>query len=204
MPLPAPTFSSGCAATAISLLCSSLSTWVMPQARGESRCVLATIVGCTHRRGSERWYRWWRQRLFRSWASTSSRTPWTATARTRVGEILAGTPLTKVPYLLGKFLSNFAVLVSMVVVLALAAVAMQLLAAEDRTFHVRALLSPFLFLTLPAMAMTAAMALLFETFRFLRGGFGNVLWFFLWAFGISLPLATGHPAARSLWPLGRA
>jgi hypothetical protein len=113
--------------------------------------------------------------------------------QTRVGEILAGTPLTKVSYLLGKFLSNFAVLVSMVVVLALAAVAMQLLAAEDRTFHARALLSPFLFLTLPAMAMTAAMALLFETFSFLRGGFGNVLWFFLWSFGISLPLATGLP-----------
>jgi hypothetical protein len=113
--------------------------------------------------------------------------------QTRVGEILAGTPLTKVSYLLGKFLSNFAVLVSMVVVLALAAVAMQLLAAEDRTFHAQALLSPFLFLTLPAMAMTAAMSLLFETFRFLRGSFGNVLWFFLWAFGISLPLATGLP-----------
>jgi hypothetical protein len=113
--------------------------------------------------------------------------------QTRVGEILAGTPLTKVPYLLGKFLSNFAVLVSMVAVLALAAVAMQFLAAEDRTFHVWALLSPFLFLALPAMAMTAAMALLFETFRFLRGGFGNVLWFFLWSFGISLPLATGLP-----------
>jgi hypothetical protein len=113
--------------------------------------------------------------------------------QTRVGEILAGTPLTKVPYLLGKFLSNFAVLVSMVVVLALGAVAMQLVAAEDRTLHAWALLSPFLFLTLPAMAMTAAMALLFETFSFLRGGFGNVLWFFLWSFGISLPLATGIP-----------
>ena len=113
--------------------------------------------------------------------------------QTGVGEILAGTPLTKVSYLLGKFLSNFAVLVSMVVVLALAAVAIQLLAAEDRTFHAWALLSPFLFLALPAMAMTAAMALLFETFRFLRGGFGNVLWFFLWSFGISLPLVTELP-----------
>jgi len=110
--------------------------------------------------------------------------------QTGVGEILAGTPLTKVSYLLGKFLSNFAVLGSMVVVLALAAVAMQLLAAEDRAFHARVLLSPFLFLALPAMAMTAAMALLFETFRFLREGFGNVLWFFLWTFGISLPVAT--------------
>ena len=113
--------------------------------------------------------------------------------QTRVGEILAATPLTKVPYLVGKFLSNIAVLVSMVGVLALAAVAMQFLAAEDRTFHAWALLSPFLFLTLPAMAMTAAMALLFETFRFLRGSFGNVLWFFLWSFGISLPVVTGLP-----------
>jgi hypothetical protein len=113
--------------------------------------------------------------------------------QTRVGEVLAGTPLSKVSYLLGKFLSNFAVLVSMVAVLALAAVAMQFLAAEDRTFHARALLSPFLFLALPAMAMTAAMALLFETFRFLRGGFGNVLWFFLWTFGITLPVVTELP-----------
>ena len=107
--------------------------------------------------------------------------------RTGVGEILAGTPLTRVSYLLGKFLSNCAVLGSMVLVLALAAVAMQLLAAEDRNFHTWALLSPFLLLALPAMAMTAATALLFETLRFLRGGFGNVLWFFLWGVGVAVP-----------------
>ena len=113
--------------------------------------------------------------------------------QTRVGEILAGTPLTKVSYLLGKFLSNFAVLVSMVAVLAVAAVAMQFLAAEDRAFHIGALLLPLVFLTVPAMAMTAAMALLFEAFRFLRGGVGNVLWFFLWTFGIALPALTKLP-----------
>jgi hypothetical protein len=112
---------------------------------------------------------------------------------TGVGEILAATPLRKVSYLLGKFLSNFAVLVSMIVVLAFAAVAMQLLAAEDRSFHAWALLSPFLFLALPAVAVTAAMALLFETMGFLRGGFGNVLWFFLWSFGIALPGLTELP-----------
>ena len=37
------------------------------------------------------------------------------------------------------------------------------------------------------------MALLFEAFRFLRGGFGNVLRFFLWAFGIGSPGLTGLP-----------
>ena len=63
--------------------------------------------------------------------------------QTRVGEILAATPLTKASYLLGKLLSNFAVLASMVGVLAVAAVAMQILAAEDRTFHIRACSCPF-------------------------------------------------------------
>ena len=111
--------------------------------------------------------------------------------QTGVGEILAGTPLSKASYLLGKFLSNSGVLVSMLLVLALAAVAMQFLAAEDRTLHVGGLLLPFLLISLPALAMAAAMALLFEVFRLLRGGFGNVLWFFLWTFGIALPALTG-------------
>ena len=113
--------------------------------------------------------------------------------QTRVGDILAATPLTKVSYLLGKVLSNFLVLASIVVVLAVAAFAMQFFAAEDRTFHVWSLLSPFLLLTLPAMAITAAMALMFETLPLLRGGFGNVLWFFLWSFGIALPEVTKAP-----------
>lgn len=113
--------------------------------------------------------------------------------QTGVGQILAGTPLTRASYMMGKFLSNFAVLSSVVFLLALCAVAIQLVAAEDRTFHIGALLLPFLLLTLPAMAMTAAMAILFETFGFLRGGFGNVLWFFLWSFGIGLPGITKLP-----------
>jgi hypothetical protein len=119
--------------------------------------------------------------------------------QTRVGDILAATPLSKFSYLLGKFLSNFAVLDSMVLVLAVAAFAMQFFAAEDRSFHLWALFSPFVFVALPTMALTAAVALLFETVRYLRGGFGNVLWFFIWAFGLSLPEAIHH---REIDPLG--
>lgn len=113
--------------------------------------------------------------------------------QTGVGEILASTPLPRSSYLLGKFASNFAFLSSMVCVLCLAAIAMQFLAAEDHTFRPWALLSPFLFLSLPAMAVTAALALLFETVRVLRGGFGNVLWFFLWGLSIGLPGLIGLP-----------
>jgi hypothetical protein len=112
---------------------------------------------------------------------------------TRVGQILAATPLSKVSYMLGKFLSNFAVLSSMVLVLALAAVAMQFYAAEDPHLDTIALLAPFVIIALPAMALTAALAVLFETLPIVRGGIGNILWFFVWAIlGIGLPEMSGR------------
>ena len=88
--------------------------------------------------------------------------------QTGVGQILASAPLSRSFYLLGKFISNFVVLASLVGVLALAAFfAMQFLVAEDRVFHAWPLFSPFLLLSLPAMAVTAAVALLFETIQLL-------------------------------------
>jgi hypothetical protein len=110
--------------------------------------------------------------------------------QTRVGQILAATPLTKSAYTLGKFVSNFAVLASMVVVLAIAAVLMQLFVGEDPHLDLVALLSPFLIVALPAMILTAALAVLFETLPILRGGAGNVAWFFVWVMSIALPEAT--------------
>ncbi len=110
---------------------------------------------------------------------------------TGVGQILAATPLSEVSYSLGKFCSNFAVLSSMVAVLAIAAVVMQFVAAEDPHVDLWALLSPFLLIALPAMALTSAMALLFEMVPFLRGGFGNIAWFFVWTFALSLPVLVG-------------
>jgi len=110
---------------------------------------------------------------------------------TRVGEILAATPLTRTVCLLGKWLSNTAVLAAQVVILAFASVAMQFVVAEDSHLDLWALLSPFLLLALPAVMLTGALALLFETLPVLRGGIGNVLWVFAWAFGIALPAIAG-------------
>lgn len=126
--------------------------------------------------------------------------------QTGVGEILASTPLSRTAYLLGKFLSNFSVLASMLGVLALAAIAMQFLVAEDRAFHAWALLSPFLLLSLPALALTAALAVVFETVPLLRGGFGNVAWFFLWGIAIGLPGAIHAPRFDpfGLWTVFRS
>lgn len=118
---------------------------------------------------------------------------------TGVGQILAATPLSKTTYAFGKFLSNFAVLSSMVAVLAVAAPVMQFWAAEDSRIDLWALLSPFLLLALPAIALTAVFAVCFEMLPFLRGGFGNVAWFFVWNFGIAAPVLSGR---RWLDPTG--
>lgn len=99
---------------------------------------------------------------------------------TRVGQILAATPMSKHFYTVAKSLGNFAVLAAMVAVMAAAALCMQLIRAEDRTLHLWTLLSPLLMYALPAMAFVAALAVLFETLPVLRGGVGNVVWFFVW------------------------
>jgi len=118
---------------------------------------------------------------------------------TRVGQILAATPMRKDFYTFAKTLSNFAVLACMVVILMLAALAMQLMRSEAHSFSLWKLWAPFIFLALPAMLLTASVAVLFETLPVLRGGVGNVVYFFLWTAAIALG-ATGvdDPAGLQL------
>jgi ABC-2 family transporter protein len=101
---------------------------------------------------------------------------------TRVGQILATTPISKSFYTFSKMLSNFAVLASMVIVLALGAILIQLMQSEDPHIHLAALLTPLLVIGLCALTVTSALAVLFETLPGLRGGIGNILYFFLWVF----------------------
>lgn len=111
---------------------------------------------------------------------------------TGVGQILAATPLSKPLYLLGKWASNVAVLAVMVAVLAVAAGVMQLVRGEDTHLRPLALVSPFVFLTLPAMALVAALAVAFEATPGLRGGLGNVVYFFFWITSLSLSAVKGE------------
>jgi hypothetical protein len=136
--------------------------------------------------------------------------------RTRVGQIIASTPLSKPAYVFGKALSNFAVL-------AVVALAMQLIRGEDMRLNLWQLWSPFAFVALPALAVVAAAAVLVETIAWLRGGLANVSYFFVWVavlvagtilpsqgqngpvqindlFGINFPLAHMTAAARAAYP----
>jgi hypothetical protein len=96
-----------------------------------------------------------------------------------VGQIIATTPINRPQYLLGKWLSNFAVLAALVFILILAALLMQMINREDAQIQIWALMAPFLFIALPMMAMVAAFAIFFETVPWLKGGFGNLVYFFL-------------------------
>jgi hypothetical protein len=106
--------------------------------------------------------------------------------RTGVGEILAATPLSRAAYTLGKTLSNFLLLASILALLAVAAGVTQLLAREETHLELAALLMPMAALAVPPVALAAALAVLFESVSWLRGSLGNVIFFFLWSAGLSL------------------
>ena len=105
---------------------------------------------------------------------------------TRVGQIIATTPLSNSAYTLGNTLCNFMVLSTMNAIVFLTAIGMQLVRGEDLTINLWALMAPFLGLVLPVMFLVSAVAVMFETRPALRGGLGNVAYAFIWMF--SLPL----------------
>ena len=109
---------------------------------------------------------------------------------TGVGQILAATRVSTRAYLLAKWLSNFVVLATIVLTLAVAAVVLHYLQAEAVRLDLGGLLTPLALLALPAMAAVAAVAVLFETVPWLSGGAGNIVYFFVWNVALTVPLVT--------------
>jgi hypothetical protein len=109
--------------------------------------------------------------------------------KTGVGQIIATTPLSKPLYTLGKAVSNFIFLTVIIAVVAVAAGAMQFIRGESTQLDLWALLAPFLFTTLPTLMLVAAIAVLFESISFLRGGFGNIATFVLWIAAITISMS---------------
>ncbi|MEH6945083.1 hypothetical protein [Bacillus sp. JJ722] len=99
--------------------------------------------------------------------------------RSGVGQIIASTSVKKLHYLIGKAISNYAVLFIIVGIVILVAIIMQLARGEEMRVELWSLLSPFLIMTLPTMSVVAVLAVLFETRQELNGGLGNVIYFIL-------------------------
>ena len=100
--------------------------------------------------------------------------------KTGVGRVIAGTPTSKLVYILGKWLSNLAVLSLILSILTLTALGMQLFRAEESHIALWALVAPIWLMGLPVLAVVAAMGVLFESIPFLSGSFGNVAYFFVY------------------------
>jgi hypothetical protein len=98
--------------------------------------------------------------------------------QTGVGQIIATTPLSRPLYALGKWISNFAVLSIMVLLMLGVGILMNLLVGTA-DMDLGAMSAPLLFVALPCMALVAALAALFETIHWLRGGLGNIIYFIL-------------------------
>jgi hypothetical protein len=121
---------------------------------------------------------------------------------TRVGQILAGTPMGTFTYLLAKGMSNFLVFSAIVAVQVAAALLMQLLGGESGSFEPGAMLLPFVYITLPALAAVSAVAVFFESVRWLSGGFGNVAYFILFNALMTVPLMGNVPGMDMLYITG--
>jgi hypothetical protein len=120
---------------------------------------------------------------------------------TGVGQILASTPMSRATYTLGKWLSNIAVIGAMTGMIIAAAAVLQLIRGEDLSLNLWTLSAPFLFVLLPALAVIAATAVLFDSLNLLRGGLGNILFFFVAypALSLSFDLQGNHLIYPSIY-----
>ena len=112
--------------------------------------------------------------------------------RRRVWPIIAATRTSTAAYLGGKWVASVAYLLLLASV-SLIPAAILFFRYGTGPFAVDQLLLPWLLMVPPAMAFTAAMALLFDCTPVLRGRAGWVIWFFVWTFGfIALPASLGN------------
>lgn len=122
---------------------------------------------------------------------------------TRVGAILAATPLSKTAYLTGKWVAHFVYLGVLGLVSVLAGM-LVFFRYGTGAFSPGDFLAPFFLLVLPGLGFTAASALLFDVTPGLRSRGGWVLFFFFWTFVyLAIPAIasggfTGRQAGQSL------
>ncbi|MFL6590154.1 MAG: hypothetical protein ACJ8M4_08280 [Chthoniobacterales bacterium] len=98
---------------------------------------------------------------------------------TRCGVVAASTPMRSGEYLVGKFLGNVVFLATFVVGFILSSMTM-LLVRGEAPLEPLVFLEQYLLLTPPAIVFVSAVAVLFESIRWLSGKVGDVLYFFVW------------------------
>ncbi|HEX4911432.1 MAG TPA: hypothetical protein VFV64_11795, partial [Permianibacter sp.] len=122
----------------------------------------------------------------------------TRDVRTRMGAIMAATPVSNSALLLGKWLGNAGYLGCIVLALIPGGMLVQSLRAEA-PIVLTDYLSVYALIFLPQILFVSAVSLWFETERWLRGRLGDVLYFFLWVGFLSLTINVGEDMAMTSW-----
>jgi hypothetical protein len=117
---------------------------------------------------------------------------------TRCGVIAASTPMRSGEYLLGKFFGNVAFLATFTGGFMLSSMAM-LVARGEAPLEPLVFVEQYLLLTPAAIVFVSAVAVLFESIRWLSGKLGDVIYFFLWMTVIGLVIANETTHGRINW-----
>jgi hypothetical protein len=120
---------------------------------------------------------------------------------TRVWQLLVATPMTRAGFLLAKWTSHMVVFAAIMAAGLAVGLVAQFVRAEDRAIDLFELVKPTVLLALPGLAMTAMFAVLFDVVPWLRRTGGNVAYFFVWIFLLSISVANiektdGSPFTR--------
>ena len=99
---------------------------------------------------------------------------------TRVWQLLGTTSMRRAAYLLAKWASHVAVMGGLVLATLVVGLVAQQVRAEDRHVDLWELAKPSLFIALPTLSISAALAIWFDVVPVLRRTAGNIVFFFLW------------------------
>jgi len=100
---------------------------------------------------------------------------------TKIGQITASTPISNFKYLFSKVLSNFLVLLTIVLIIAIMSVVLFFMYNEGYPFEISQFLIPYLLIPIPAMLFIAVLAVVFEVVFKKYSVIQNIGFFFLFA-----------------------
>ena len=112
---------------------------------------------------------------------------------TRVWQLLGTTSMRRSAYLVARWASHLAVMGGLLAATLVVGLVAQQVRAEDRHVDLWELVKPSLFIALPTLAVSAALAIWFDVIPVLRRTAGNIVFFFVWVLALTTgPVGIAH------------
>ncbi len=100
---------------------------------------------------------------------------------TKLGQIVAATRISNFHYLLAKFLGNFFILLTVVLLIFIVSVILFFTYGSEYSFEITKFLSAYVLIPLPTIVFVSALAVVLEVFFVGRSVLQNIIYFFLFA-----------------------